>query len=202
MALTIGTADRSNRRVDTLERISERIGNLADELVQWQGTAYRHCSVQYATNKDLLTGSGSSLYGGRWNPKGVRTVYASLSPETAMAEALSNFRYYGIDIARAMPRVFVAIECRFERVLDLTAGRIRQRLRVSRERMLDDWRKLTASGKPVITQWIGQAVSLAGFEAMLVKSGAAPDGRNIIWFPGNLGARSRAAVLESDKLPK
>jgi RES domain-containing protein len=188
--------------MDTLANISDRIKSLVGQLTAWQGVVYRQCGVKYATNRDLLTGSGSSLYGGRWNPKGVKTVYASLTPETAMAEALSNFRYYGMNVAKAMPRVFVAVECRFEKVLNLTVGSIRQRLRVSHQRMLDDWRRLQAVGRPVITQLIGQAASAAGIEAILAPAGAFGGGENIVWFPGNLTGKSKATILASDKLPK
>lgn len=85
----------------------------------------------------MLTGEGSRRNGGRWNPKGIAVVYASFTPETAMAETLAHFRYYGFPIEDAMPRTFVAIATDLAAVLDLRDGGVRRRLQVSEGRF---WR--------------------------------------------------------------
>jgi RES domain-containing protein len=53
-------------------------------------TGYRSATPQYAREPDLLTGEGSRLHGGRWNPPGIAAVYASFAPETAMEEMLAH----------------------------------------------------------------------------------------------------------------
>ncbi len=161
---------------------------------------YRSATPRYARENDLLTGEGSRKKGGRWNPKGIAAVYASLSMPTALAEALSHIRYYRLPEHKALPRTFVAIQIRLKSALDLTDGRIRQRLRVSQDRMLgEDWRKEMRRGRDSLSQSIGRAVYEAGFEGLLVSSAADPDGQNLVWFPDNLGIRSEVEVMPERK---
>jgi RES domain-containing protein len=101
---------------------------------------YRSSTPKYATESDLLTGAGSKMHGGRWNPVGIAVMYNSLTPETAMAETLAQNRYFGIPIEESMPRVFVATLVKLQSVLDLRQGLVRQRLQVSQDRILAvDW---------------------------------------------------------------
>ena len=80
-------------------------------------------------------------------------AYASLTPETALAETLAHHRYYGIPIEDAMPRTFVAIQVKLQSVLDFRDGKVRQRLQVSESRILTiDWRKEVDEGREPITQ--------------------------------------------------
>jgi len=37
---------------------------------------YRSTTTKYADDTDLITGEGSRLHGGRWNPPGIAAVYA------------------------------------------------------------------------------------------------------------------------------
>lgn len=183
--------------------ILRRVQLLAGLATAWSGTLYRNSRVRFANEADLLTGTGSRQHGGRWNPKGIAAVYASLTPEAAMAEALSQFRYYGWNIAHAMPRLFVAIDVSLERVLDLTQGSIRQRLGVSAQRMVaDDWRKIQWAGAVSLTQMIGQAAATAGLEGLLVPCPSDPASKNLVWFPGNLGRGAKIVVQKADELPK
>src|SRR6476659_7025357 len=93
----------SNRLRRAFERCQTRV-------VGWVGVVYRSASPRYANKDDLLTGVGSKTAGARWNPpRSFPTVYSSLDPHTAIDEVLAHFRYYGIPIASAMPRVTVSI---------------------------------------------------------------------------------------------
>lgn len=58
--------------------LATRLG-LADELVAW-----RLDQARFAVSWD--SGEGAFLFGGRWNSPGVRAVYASLDPATAIIE--------------------------------------------------------------------------------------------------------------------
>lgn len=49
---------------------------------------YRIVTQRYA--RDAFSGEGARLYGGRWNPKGVRVVYAASSRALAMLEMLAQ----------------------------------------------------------------------------------------------------------------
>ncbi len=130
------------RRPITAADLESRLKELLPSSIGLSSAVYRSCTPKYAREADLLNGLGSKRHGGRWNPPGLAAVYASLTPETAMAETLAHFRYYGIPIHAAMPRTFVAIDVRLAKVLDLTQAPTRRQLQVSLELLLaSDWRK-------------------------------------------------------------
>lgn len=183
------------------DRLVERLGVLRSEAVPFTGIIFRSTTPKYATEDDLVTGEGSRRLGGRWNPIGLAAVYGSFSPETAMAETLSLNRYYGVPVENAMPRTFVAIEVRLRRVLNLTDGGIRRRLRISLERFLKtDWRKENDAGREALTQAVGQAAALAKFEAIRVPSAQVADAENLIVFPSMLLKSSRLRVRNPEHL--
>ena len=51
----------------------------------YRGKLYRALNPVYA--REPLSGRGAELYGGRFNPKGMPALYASLSVMTALREA-------------------------------------------------------------------------------------------------------------------
>ena len=162
----------------------------------WRGVAYRSASPAYAGSRDLLSGEGVRRHGGRWNAAGAfPAVYASLTPETAVAEALAQFRYYGIPDADAMPRVLVALDASLAALADLTDGRTRRVLRVSRRRMrADSWRAAAERGRESLAQAIGRAAYDARLEGLLVPSAADRKGVNLVVFPERLRPESRLEV--------
>src|ERR1700675_2190231 len=115
----------------TLAQLKSRLSQLLSTATPLAGSVYRSTTPEYAKETDLLTGEGSRRFGGRWNPIGIAVIYASLTPETAMAEALAHSRYFGIPVEDAMPRTFVAIEARLQSVVDLLSGSVRRRMQVS-----------------------------------------------------------------------
>lgn len=198
MSSTFGTISVNEREAMDLTKRFKRLSSRAGKL---DGTVYRSCAPKYATSVDLLSGEGSRLYGGRWNPIGVTSVYGSSDPETAMAETLAGAKYFGMPVHSTMPRMFVAIEFKFSLVLDLTDGGIRKSLGISESRMLDcDWRRESAKGSDSLTQAIGRAASEARLEAILVASAAIDDGQNLVVFVDNLRRGSRLTLVSPDKL--
>ncbi len=148
----------------------------------------------------MLTGEGSRTYGGRWNrPRSFATVYASAEDSTALAEAKSTFVYYGLDPSDALPRVLIAIDLNFCKILDLHNPQVHKRLGVSTTRMrADDWRRANAKGTESLTQAIGRAAYLIGAEGLIVP---ACDGKkNVVWFPGNLATASNVTIRNENKL--
>ncbi len=157
---------------------------------------FRSTTPKYAGSSDVLSGEGSRLHGGRWSPIGLRAVYASLTPEAAMAETLAYYRYYNLSLASAMPRLFVAIRFQLAAVIDLTDGDVRKRLRLSEAELIQcDWRKKLAVSQTPITQLVGHAAQLAGFEGLLVRSSAAVNDKNLVAFPGQMRLGSDISLV-------
>src|SRR5205085_3891185 len=63
---------------------------------------WRICRRRYAA--DAATGEGARLYGGRWNSRGVRVVYASSSLALAAIETFVNLE------PNLLPKDLVSIE--------------------------------------------------------------------------------------------
>jgi RES domain-containing protein len=186
----------------TIEQLRTRLARLLTAAVHFRDVVYRSTTPQYATEADMLTGEGSRRAGGRWNPKGIAVVYASLTPETAMAETLAHFRYYGFPIEDAMPRTFVAIAADLAAVLDLRDGGVRQRLRVSEAAMLSlDWRREVAAGREPITHRLGRAAHEMGLEALIVPSAAHPGGSNLLVFSDRVRKAGAVALLNPGQVP-
>jgi RES domain-containing protein len=185
----------------TLDQLKTRLTRLLPSAAAFAATVFRSCTPKYANESDLLTGQGSRRTSGRWNPGGIAVVYASLTPETAMAETLAHNRYYGIPIEDAMPRTFVGIEASLQAVLDFRLGFVRQRIQVSLERILTvDWREEVRAGRQPITQTIGRAASEIALEGLIVPSAADPSGQNLLVFPHNCRSDTTMRVLYPERL--
>ena len=79
------------------DRLRRALEKCLPRAIAWQGELFRSAAPRYANKDDIITGAGSKAAGARWNPPGgFHTVYASLDVETAVAEALQHFRYYGL----------------------------------------------------------------------------------------------------------
>lgn len=102
-----------------------------------------------------------------------------------------------------MPRTFVAIAAKLQAVLDLRDGAIRQRLRISLDRMLTvDWRKEVHEGRQPVTQTLGLAAFEVGVEGLIVPSSADPKGHNLLVFPAAMNVSSELRVLNAGSLPR
>jgi RES domain-containing protein len=123
-----------DRRLRTLEDIG---------FQTFKGFLYRYIHPRYSSTNHIVSGDGGLHASGRWNLKGVfRVSYTSASPETALAEALAHVRYYRLPMFIALPRVLVALRADLNRVLNLTHGHVRQRLKLSERTIRSlDWRK-------------------------------------------------------------
>jgi len=113
--------------------------------------------------------------------------YTALSPETALAESLATSRYFRLPVSESLPRLIVALDARFSRVLDLTDGKVRTRLQLSLAKIRADWRRENRHKREALTQAWGWAIEAAGYDAALVPSTAdSPKGRNLVVFPANI----------------
>ena len=139
-----------------LDQVRERLKRLVPLAKSLSATVYRSSTPKYANEPEVLTGEGSSRHGGRWNPIGIPAVYASLTPETSLADTLAHFRHFRIPVEDAMPRTFVAIRVQLHTILDIHDGGVRRRVQVSLDRLLTvDWRADQRRGRMPVSQTIG-----------------------------------------------
>jgi len=178
------------------EKIFQALQGCMDRIAPWSGVIYRSTSPRYYSRNQILSGEGGSRRGGRWNPVGIKAVYGSLTPETAMAETLQLYRYRKIPIVEAMPKVFVAIEVSISRTLDLRNTDTLRILNVSLEEILDeDWRMKEERGEESLSQAIGRAAYSAGAEGILAPAAADRMGTNVVVYPEGLAAGSMMEVV-------
>jgi RES domain-containing protein len=70
-----------------------------NELVAWRLDSAVHAST-------WASGEGAFLYGGRWNSKGVRAVYCSIDPATAILEVAVH---KGFEVLDTVAHVLTAV---------------------------------------------------------------------------------------------
>jgi RES domain-containing protein len=173
------------------------------QAARLSGILYRVASVSRANPDDLVAGIGSLLTGGRWTPPGAfHAVYASRDEVTALEEAQQQNLRLGFPTWMALPLVLTALEVDLQPVLDLTDGRVRQALGVSRARMrAEPWWLLQDRGEEALTQAIGRLARDHNFVALLAPSAARRDGANAVIFPDRMAATDRFSVVNPDRLP-
>jgi RES domain-containing protein len=140
------------------DRIKRAMQRCLASAGAWSGDLYRFSTPKWSTTAELLTGAGALKAGGRWHPIGLcRAVYASLDPLTAFHESLAHYKRYGLSVRTAMPKTVNAVAAQLHHVLDLTEGRLRQRLMISERRIVQErWWLLAAAGQEALTQAVGR----------------------------------------------
>src|SRR5207248_3877323 len=74
------------------------------------GTVYRVLRLEHSSPEDAISGAGAATWGGRWNPPGLATFYASTTYEGAHKEVAAAAKYYGASITNNLPRVEAAFD--------------------------------------------------------------------------------------------
>lgn len=154
---------------------------------QFNGTLFRFVGPAHSATKEILNGIGGLKAEGRWHDKGhFPCLYTATTPETALQEALAQKRYYNLPDYHSLPRILVGLKAELLHLLDLTDGKLRQRLRISESKILNcDWRyENSRAKKESITQSLGRAIHNQGYEGFFAPSSAdQPDGVCLILFP-------------------
>ena len=168
----------------------------------WTGDLYRFAAPRWASPAHLLSGAGGFEAGGRWHPVGLcRAVYASLDPETALAESLAHYRRFQWPIRDAMPKTLHAVAAQLHQVLDLAQGAIRQRLGLSFKRILEErWWERQEQDEEAVTQAVGRAAFQLGLEGLLVPSAARAGGAGLVFFPDNQRPQSTLEIINPGEL--
>jgi RES domain-containing protein len=187
----------------------------SDELATWiakqvasakplRGEFYRVAGPRHTTAKEIISGTGAFIAGGRWSPpEMMKAVYLSEEPETAMHEANAHFRYYRLPLWKGMPRVVVGVRVVLETLLDLTTRSVAISLPEPMKLLLaEDWRAIMAHGNEATTQALGRAAYQAGIQAIRTPSKPDPQGFNLTVFPERFTKNSQLEVLNEAELDK
>jgi RES domain-containing protein len=151
--------------------------------VRYRGPLYRALTPIWA--RQPLSGDGARLHGGRFNPKGLAALYASLTPLTAIREANRAGAF--------QPVTLVCYRADFDPVLDARDPAALAAHGATAELLADDaWRLRTAPSGKAPTQALAERLIAADFVGMLVRSfapGATPADLNLVlwrWGPDSL----------------
>lgn len=160
--------------------------------MKYTGLVYRALNPVYA--KDPLSGQGAALFGGRFNPKGLGTLYTSLSPETAIRE--SN------QVGTLQPTTLVAYRALIDRVFDTRDENLLNRYEMTQSKLSSpSWRDDMCSGKSAPTQNFAMRLIEVGYSALLVRSfarGATADDLNMVLWVNKTSAGVTLDVIDDE----
>jgi RES domain-containing protein len=161
-----------------------------------EALGFRFAALRYGHSRDLVSGQGAKITGGRLNRTGTfPVIYTSTDPQTALAETFQNFASFGFAKAKVRPKLLVGLEIKIAAILDLCDPRIRRRLMLSLGDLAQPWWPVQEAGGEALTQALGRAAYEAGFEGVRLPSARQKGGINLNVFPGKLRAGSRVVVL-------
>lgn len=167
----------------------------------WRGTLFRFAKPRYAAREDRLLGVGAKRFGGRWNPKGLAATYGATTRETALAETFGASQSYGLDPSELTPRTLFAFQAQLNRILDLTADHVLQQLKLSTEQLATaPWGSALRDKQESLTQAVGRAAFMVGFEGLLAPTRYAPDAPNVVVYPEAIGVPQRLKTIQPDEL--
>lgn len=186
-----------------VQELFDAIAACASRAIPFQGDVMRSVSILHANAKDIFSGEGAAVRGGRWNPRGIDAVYASLSVTTAVREAYQELLRFGFSASTARPRTFCGAQVTLQNVLDLSEKNIRRAIGFTVSELVDeDWLAIQQEGDESWTQAIGRGAFEARFEGLLVPSARdRPRGINLVVFPTNLRPGSKIDIIGKEDLP-
>lgn len=190
-------------RTKLLRLIENEMSGLAGSASPFVGSLYRSVGISYATRKDIITGIGAKIHGGRWNPpRTFAAVYASLSPDQSLKESIATHRNYGVSPDDLLPITTIAIDVKLSLVLDMHQYLFRENKVMYWKSILnEDWGYLQEKGVESISQTIGRLSFEMGLEAILVPSSQVKKSSILVYFPQRKRKGSRFRVVNRNLLP-
>lgn len=177
----------------------ESLGNCPRDVAV-EADVFRFTHLTFANQRDALTGEGSRKVGGRWNPKGsCPTLYFSLTPETALAEAVGRHRDQDFPDAMATPLVLLSCNVNVQPVLDLTSEHVLSVLSLTPDDLRATWWAEQHEGKQALTQAIGRLAKHLAFQGILAPS-ARVAGLNLMLFRERVSDRE-LTIVNPDAFP-
>jgi RES domain-containing protein len=161
-----------------------------------KGIYYRSVEYRYMDPGEVLRGTGTELYGGRFAEVGVRAVYLAGSDETASREVLARKNRLGGDAQISLekyPRVIFAVSVSLQRVVTW--------LRSSKSGSLNEIRQACLLPDDLErSQQVGKVLREAGVQGLVFPS-VVGAGRNLIVYLDN--CEDSALILRNaDKMRK
>lgn len=160
--------------------------------MHYRGRLYRALNPVHAL--EPLSGRGAALHGGRFNPRGMPALYASLSVLTALREASQA--------GTLQPTTLVSYEADIGNVFDARDEAALAAFGMDEAALGDAaWRdRMRAVGKSP-TQAFGEALHGAGFHGLLVRSfaaGASAEELNLILWTWGEAAPARLSLIDDE----
>jgi RES domain-containing protein len=153
--------------------------------------AWRIDAEPYAATWD--SGLGAERFGGRWNPKGLRTVYCSLDPATCLVEAAVH---RGFDVLDTRPHVLSCLQ-----ILPLSAADPGVRVVLPDELPNPAW---LHGGTPSAGQQRFGADLMAAHGVLVLPSAVSKSSWNLVFSPeaaaGRFGLRHQQRLVVDTRL--
>ncbi|WP_269933140.1 RES family NAD+ phosphorylase [Aminobacter sp. HY435] len=161
--------------------------------MRYQGKLYRALNPVYA--REPLSGRGAELYGGRFNPKGLPALYASLAMMTALREANQ--------VGNLQPTTLVSYEAEIDRVFDCRDDHALKAAEMDEIALADGtWRDQMKSRGEARTQAFARRLIDGGYHGLLVRSfapGATMDDLNLVLWTWSDAAPARLILIDDEK---
>ena len=160
--------------------------------MRYRGPLYRALNPVYA--REPLSGRGSELYGGRFNPKGIPALYMSLTVMTALREANQA--------GSMQPTMLVSYDAEIENVFDSRDEGALKAEGMDAAGLADaGWRDRMKVAGEAETQVFARRLVDSGFDALLVRSfaaGATRDDLNLVLWRWGAVAPSRLVLIDDE----
>lgn len=151
--------------------------------VRFQGRIYRALNPIYA--REPFSGRGASLYGGRFNPKGVPALYTSLTIIGAIREANQA--------GSLQPTMIIAYEANFDNIFDTRDEEALEQFGMNTASLADaGWRDRMRNERKAPGQIFAERLIGQGYEGLLVQSfahGASETDLNLVLWKWERPAR-------------
>lgn len=165
--------------------------------MRYVGPLYRALNPIYA--RQPMSGKGAELYGGRFNPKGVPALYASLAVMTALREVNQ--------VGSLQPTTLVSYDADIANVFDTRDVAALKMEGVDHAFLADPtWRDRMKKDGIAPTQNFAQMLMRKGFHGLLVKSfapGTSNDDLNLVlWIWGEQPPTRLTLIDDENRLSR
>lgn len=167
--------------------------------MRFSGTCYRFHDPRWSFAP--TSGAGAAVHGGRFNPRGIETLYLALNVETAFVEISQGFG------EKFKPAVLISYEVDCEDIVDLRTNADRKRAGVKLADMACSWFADVAAGQEPASWAVARRLIERGASGILVPSfavGAEPARhQNLVLWNWDSDLPHRVRVFDPDgRLPK